>query len=131
MVDLNGGQRVDSGTQVDGHTVYKSDAGSYHTSNGTSTCTINVRGYSSVTIYARSYAESNYDYLEVGSLDGTVTRGASSNVLSTKSNQSSTTYLSYTFTISDDAFHNFEVLYSKDYSGDNNDDRGYFYVVCQ
>ena len=69
-------------TGVDGHTVYKSDVGSWHVSNGTSTCTVTVRGYSSVTVYLRSY---------------------------------------YTF----------EVLYSKDFSGNNNDDRGYFYIVTE
>lgn len=43
-VDLNNGQWVDSGTTVDGHTVYKSDAGSYNINNGTSTCTVTVKG---------------------------------------------------------------------------------------
>ena len=130
-VDLNNGQWVDSGTTIDGHTVYKSDAGSYHINSGESTCTINVMGYSSVTVYARSYAEGSYDYLEVGPLDGTVTRGASSNVLSTINNQNSTTYLSHTFTIEDKNKHTFQVLYSKDSSGNNNDDRGYFYIVAE
>ena len=118
-------------TGVDGHTVYKSDVGSYHTNNGSSKCTVAVKGYRFVTVYIRSYAESNYDFTELDPLDGTVSRGAASNVLSTKGKQSNTTYYSHKFTISDDAFHTFEVLYSKDSSGDNNNDRGYFYVVCQ
>ena len=130
-VDLNGGQWVDSGTQVDGHTVYKSDAGSYNINNGTSTCTVKVSGYSKVTVYARSYAESNYDYLEVGPLDGTVTRASSSNVLTTQGKQSSTTYLSHTFTIEDKAQHTFQILYSKDSSSNTHDDRGYFYIVAE
>lgn len=130
-VDLNGGQWVDSGTQVDGHTVYKSDAGSYHVNNGTSTCTVTVSGYSKVTVYARSYAESNYDYLEVGPLDGTVTRNSSSNVLTTQGKQSSTTYLSHTFTIEDKVQHTFQILYSKDSSSNTHDDRGYFYIVAE
>ena len=88
-------------------------------------------GYSSVTVYARSYAEGNYDYVEVGPLDGTVTRNASSNVLSTKGNQSLITYLSHTFTIEDNNKHTFQVLYSKDSSGNKNDDRGYFYIVAE
>lgn len=130
-VDLNGGQWVDSGTQVDGHTVYKSDAGSYNINNGTSTCTVTVSGYSKVTVYARSYAESNYDYLEVGPLDGTVTRNSSSNVLTTQGKQSSTTYLSHTFTIEDKVQHTFQILYSKDSSSNAHDDRGYFYIVAE
>lgn len=130
-VDLNGGQWVDSGTQVDGHTVYKSDAGSYHIDNGTSTCTVKVSGYSSVTVYARSYAEPSYDYLEVGPLDGTVTRGSSSNVLTTQGKPSSTTYLSHTFTIKDKEQHTFQIIYSKDSSSNVYDDRGYFYIVAE
>ena len=131
VVDLNGGQWVDSGTQVDGHTVYKSDAGSYHIRNGTSTCTVRVSGYSSVTVYARSYAESAYDYLEVGPLDGTATRDASSNVLTTRGKPSSTTYSSYTFNIEDKEQHTFQILYSKDSISDVYDDRGYFYIVAE
>lgn len=128
-IDLNNGQWVDTGTKVDGHTVYKSDAGSYHVNSGASTCTVAVQGYSKVTVYLRSYGESSYDYAEVGPLDATISRASSSNVLRTKGNQSATAYSSYTFTISDANRHTFQVLYSKDGSGDNNDDRGYFYVV--
>ena len=128
---MNNGQWVDSGTTVDGHTVYKSDAGSYHVNNGTSTCTVVVQGYSKVTVYARSCAEGAYDYTEVGPLDGTVSRNSSSNVLSTKGKQSDTEYYSYPFTITDTNEHTFQVLYSKDSAGNNNDDRGYFYFVCE
>lgn len=130
-VNLNNGQWVDSGTTIDGHTVYKSDAGSYHVNSGKSTCTVTVEVYSSVTVYLRSYAESAFDYAEVGPLDGKVARDSTSNVLSTKGKQNNTTYRSYTFAISDAGTHTFQVLYSKDSSGNNNDDRGYFYVVCE
>lgn len=130
-VNLNNGQWVDSGTTIDGHTVYKSDAGSYHVNSGKSTCTVTVQGYSTVTVYLRSYAESSFDYAEVGPLDGKVARDSTSNVLSTKGRQNNTTYRSYTFAISDAGTHTFQVLYSKDSTGDSNDDRGYFYVVCK
>lgn len=130
-VDLNNGQWVDSGTTIDGHTVYKSDAGSYNINNGASTCTVTVKGYNTVTVYLRSYAEDNYDYAEVGPLDGEVIKGDQLNVLSTMGKQSDTTYLSHTFTINNTNVHTFQVLYSKDSSGNNNDDRGYFYVVCK
>lgn len=130
-VNLNNGQWVDSGTTIDGHTVYKSDAGSYHVNSGKSTCTVTVQGYSTVTVYLRSYAESSFDYAEVGPLDGKVARDSTSNVLSTKGRQNNTTYRSYTFAISDAGTHTFQVLYSKDSTGDSNDDRGYFYVVCE
>ena len=130
-VDLNNGQWVDTGTTIGGHTVYKSDAGSYNTSNGKSTCTVTVKGYSRVTVYIRSYAEGKYDYTEVGPLDGTVSRASTSSVLSTSGKQSATQYYSYTFEITDTNAHTFQVLYSKDNSGNSNDDRGYFYVVAE
>lgn len=132
-VDLNNGQWVDSGTTVDGHTVYKSDAGSYHVNSGSSTCTVTVKGYNKTTVYVRSYAEGNYDYVDVGPLDGTVTRSNEvvPSVLTTRGRQSATQYYSHTFEINDGNAHTFQVLYSKDSSGNNDDDRGYFYVVCE
>lgn len=132
-VDLNNGQWVDSGTTIDGHTVYKSDAGSYNINNGASTCTVTVKGYNTVTVYLRSYAEGNYDYAEVGPLDGTVTRSNEivPSVLTTRGRQSATQYYSHTFETDDGNTHTFQVMYSKDASGSNDDDRGYFYVVCE
>lgn len=130
-VDLNGGQWVDSGTQVDGHTVYKSDAGSYHTAYGKSICTVNVSGCSKVTVYATNYSESGYDYTEVGPLDGEVVRASTTNVLSTRFQNSKTDYKSYTFNLPDTYSHTFQILYSKDSGNDQNDDRGYFYIVAE
>lgn len=130
-VDLNNGQWVDSGTTIDGHTVYKSGASSYHVNNGSSLCTVTVKGYNKATVYVRSYAEGNYDYVDVGPLDGEASRANSSNVLSTKNRQSNKQYYSHTFEINDGNAHTFQVLYSKDSSGNNDDDRGYFYVVCE
>lgn len=130
-VDLNGGQWVDSGTQVDGHTVYKSDAGSYHTDYGKSICTVKVSGYTKVTVYATNYSESGYDYTEVGPLDGEVARNSTTNVLSTRFQNSKTDYKSYTFNLPDTNSHTFQILYSKDSGNDQNDDRGYFYIVAE
>lgn len=130
-VDLNGGQWVDSGTQVNGHTVYKSDAGSYNINNGTSTCTVTVSGCSKVTVYATNYSESGYDYTEVGPLDGEVARASTTNVLSTRFQNSKTDYKSYTFNLPDTNSHTFQILYSKDSGNDQNDDRGYFYIVAE
>lgn len=130
-VDLNGGQWVDSGTQVDGHTVYKSDAGSYHISYGKSICTVTVSGYTKVTVYATNYSESGYDYTEVGPLDGEVVRASTTNVLSTRFQNSKTDYKSYTFNLPDTNSHTFQILYSKDSGNDQNDDRGYFYIVAE
>jgi hypothetical protein len=129
-IDLNNGQWVDTGTTIDGNKVYKSDSGSYNINNGESTCTITVSNCSYVAVYLRSYGESSYDYAEVGPLDGTVLRASSSNVLSTKDKSSDTVYSSYIFNTSDTNTHTFQILYSKDSSGDTADDRGYFYYIC-
>ena len=130
-VDLNDGQWADSGTKVDGHIVYQSNVGSYHTNNGKSICTVTVSGYSKVTVYATNYSEAGYDYTEVGPLDGNVSRASTTNVLSTRFQNSKTDYKSYTFNMPDTNAHTFQVMYSKDSGNDQNDDRGYFYIVAE
>ncbi len=124
-VDLNSGQWADSGTTVDGHIVYKSDVGSYNIVNGSSKAIITVDGYTDVTIYIRSYAESSYDYTEAFAADETAVRGKG--LFTTKSKQSATTYVECTYQLDGDT-HTIEILYSKDSSGDTSDDRGYFYI---
>lgn len=130
-VDLNGGQWADSGTKVDGHIVYQSNVGSYHKNNGKSICTVTVSGYTKVTVYATNYSESGYDYTEIGPLDGEVARNSTTNVLSTRFQNSKTDYKSYTFNLPDTNSHTFQILYSKDSGNDQNDDRGYFYIVAE
>ena len=128
-VDLNNDQWVDSGTTVDGNTVYKSDSGSYHVANGKSVATITVTGYTTFTVYIRSYAESTWDYTEAFEADVTAVRDRSNpkSKYSTKGNQSNTTYTACTYNL-DGGTHTIQILYSKDGSGDSNDDRGYFYI---
>ena len=130
-VNGNDGQWIDSGTKVDDNIVYKSDAGSYHVANGLSRAIVTVTGYSTCTVYLRSYTESSSDYAEVGPLDASnISRGASTNVLSTKNKQSRTDYQSYTFTLPDLNAHTFEIIYSRGSSTIfANDDRGYFYIA--
>lgn len=130
-IDLNGGQWADSGTKVEGHIVYQSDVGSYHKIGGKSVCTVTVSGCSKVTVYATNYSESGYDYTEVGPLDGEVARDSTTNVLSTRFQNSKTDYKSYTFNLPDTNTHTFQILYAKDGSNDQNDDRGYFYIVAE
>lgn len=130
-VDLNNGQWVDIGTTAGGHTVYQSDVGSHNIANGKSICTVTVRGYSRVTVYATNYSEASYDYTEVGPLDGEVVRASTTNVLSTRFQNSKTDYKPYTFNIPDTNIHTFQIMYSKDDSNDQNDDRGYFYIIAE
>jgi hypothetical protein len=124
-VNLNSGQWVDSGTTVDGHIVYKSADGSYNVTNGSSKAIITVDGYTDVTIYIRSYAESSYDYTEAFAADVSASRGAG--LFTTKSKQSETNYIECRYQL-DGGTHTIEILYSKDGSGDTADDRGYFYI---
>lgn len=126
-VDTNNGQWVDSGETIDGRTVYKSDAGSYHVNNGLSRMTVTIRGYDEFRVLIRSYAESGYDYAEIGALDAVnISRSSSANVYKTVI-QSASEYGEYTFTNIDGDTHTFEVIFSKDGSGNSNDDRAYVY----
>lgn len=125
-VDLNNGQWVNSGTTVNGHTVYKSDAGSYNIDNGTSTATITVTGYSEFFLYIRSYSESNYDYTEAFAIDTNASRNKG--MYTTKGASSSTDYIECAYEL-DGGTHTIQIMYSKDSSGHDNDDRGYFYIA--
>ena len=61
---------VDSGTTVDTHKIYQSNAGTYRLPNGDSLCTFNVGGYDYVTIYAKQHPEtSGFKYLVFGNID--------------------------------------------------------------
>jgi hypothetical protein len=125
-INLNNGQWVDSGTTADnGNIIYKSDVGSYYTNNGKSTAILTVTGYTSVKLYIRSYAESSYDYTEAFAIDTTATRAKG--LFSTKNNNSATNYVECVYEL-DGGTHTIQIMYSKDGSGNSNDDRGYFYI---
>ena len=116
--------------------IWKSDAGSYHVPNGASLAKITFTGYTKLTVSVRSWAEGDYDYVRVSPLDfaGEFTRSSNQFVTTTKGSQSETFNSDSMFLNSDYTFetdggeHFFYVLYSKDGSGDSNDDRGYFYI---
>lgn len=125
-INLNNGQWVASEATVDGHTVYQSDAGSYGIDDGSSIAIITVTGYSSFTIYIRSYAESSFDYTEAFAIDTTASRGKGA--FTTKGKQSETTYTECTYAL-DGGTHTIQIMYSKDSSASKYDDRGYFYIA--
>lgn len=131
FITVNGhdGEWIDSGTQIDGNIVYKSDKNSYKLSNGISKATINFCGYTKIVVYIRSYAESSYDYTEAAPLDTNATRNMRNSVQTTRSRQSSTQYYKAEYSVPADCEEHFiEIIYSKDSSSDRNDDRGYFYI---
>lgn len=130
-IDLNEGQWVDSRTEIDGNIVYKSDAGSYHISDGTSRARISFEGYQKIVVQIRSYAESSYDYTMAGNLDiAGYSRTTSTNTVKqhTYARSSATDYYAAVYENIDGGDHFIEILYAKDHSGNSNDDRGYFYI---
>lgn len=120
-------QWIDSGTTENGYKVYKSDSGSYNVNNGQSTVTLTITGYATAVIYVKQSSEYNYDYVVVGPVDGTATRASTSNLFSAKG--SNNTWQKVTIKLPDTGTHTVQVIYSKDSSGNNGDDRGYFYIA--
>ena len=107
------------------------------TGNSGASMYINIDGYTNFKFYIRSYAESNYDYVMVSQLDKTLTYSSSYSDTTlvkahTRGNQQSGTALSnYTlveFTNIDGGSHTIQIIYRKDSSVDNNDDRGYVII---
>lgn len=116
--------------------VYRS-ASSYNVNNGVSIMYITITDCSSFKMYIRSYAESNYDYVMVSQLDKTINGNTTYNDTTlvkahTRGNQQSGTTLSnYTlveFTGITSGEHTITVVYRKDSSVNNGDDRGYVLI---
>ena len=121
-VDLNNGQFVDTGTTVDGHTVYKSDAGSYGVAYGTSKCRISIEGVTSFKIYYKT-STSGSNRIYIGELDTPV----STSDYDTRSGGEYDYDYTY-FHCSSDS-HYLEIMYNKGSSTDSAEDRVYFYIV--
>lgn len=138
------GSWVDSGIEVDGHKVYKSES-SYHVQNAWDTTKIIFKGFRKFQIAIRSYAEGSYDYVLVSTLNNdylatqsstAAMRNAYNNAEYTKaytrSKQSATNYEIVTFdNLNKNQEYYFYVIYQKDSSQDSNDDRGYFYIITE
>ena len=118
---------------------------SYHVASAWDTVKIIISGYATFSINIRSYAETNYDYVLVSTLDNdylanctstSTMRSAYNNTTYTKAttrgNQSATSFTTVTFdNIDTTTAHYFYVIYQKDGSNDSNDDKGYFYIPEQ
>jgi hypothetical protein len=98
---------------------------------------IDIVGYTDFSLYIRSYAESNYDYVMVSQLDQNITNDTSySNTTlikaHTRGNQKSgTTIGNYTkvdFNNIDGGEHRITVLYRKDSSSHSGTDQGYVLI---
>lgn len=119
--------------------VYRSFS-NYHTANAYATMTITFHGYDVFTLYIRSYAESNYDYVMVSQLDKSITGNSSYSDTTlvkahTRGNQKSGTslsnYVKVEFTNISDGEHVITIVYRKDSSADSGDDRGYVLIPKQ
>ncbi len=97
---------------------------------------ITISGLTEFTCYIRSYAESNYDYVMISALDATInndTSYSSSLVKAyTRGNQNSGTtldsYIPVTYSGIDGGTHTITVVYRKDVSYGEGDDKGYILV---
>lgn len=136
------GEWVDSGTRIDGHIVYQSEA-SYNVDDAYDIAKVTFRGYKKFELAIRSYAESTVDYVLVSTLnndyladmifsqqmrakynDPTITKAY------TRGKQSSSVYEKVLFNNLDPSQeYYFYVIYQKNSSINANDDRGYFYII--
>lgn len=110
-------------TADNGQIIYQSDAGSYNINNGQSIASIDVFGYTKVTLCIKNNSEQSYDYVEAFEIDTTPTREAGKFSAKGKNN----TYVTCTYEL-DGEQHNIPIMYSKDSSGNTGSDRGYFYI---
>ena len=116
-----------------GYTTYMSGPSSYHKNSGYSLAKVTFFGYQIFDFYYTSYAESNFDYLMISKLGqdwsnktASLSYGDSSVYLHTKGAQS-TTFKKGTFNnLETNKEYSFWIMYRKDGTYNNNDDRGYF-----
>lgn len=106
----------------------------YNVHGGVSTMKIYLHDCETFTLYIRSYAESNYDYVMVSQLDKEITGTTSYSNTSlvkahTRGNQKSGTdigsYTMVTYSGIGGGSHEITIVYRKDSSGNTGDDRGY------
>lgn len=115
IVDLTDSQFVDTGTTIDGHTVYAS--------NASSKCRVNLQGVSSFKIYYKAATSDYQNRIYIGELDTPV---STSDYDSRSSVDEEYHYTS--FTCSKNENHYVEIMFNKVYSY-LTDDSVYFYIV--
>lgn len=115
--------------------VYESYS-NYNIANREAIMYIDVKGYSTFTIYIRSYAESTWDYMMVSQLDKIISGSTSTGVnvkAHTSGNQQSGTaignYSKVVYDIPNDGYsHRIQIVYRKDGSQNKGNDRGYLLI---
>ena len=106
---------------------------SYHKNNGYSLAKVTFFGYQIFDFYYTSYAESNFDYLMISKLGQDWTNKTSKLVyndssvyLHTRGYQTTTFKKGQFDNLDANTEYSFWIMYRKDSSANNNDDRGYF-----
>ena len=121
---------------MSGKTIYESFS-NYNVNSGTATMTINIYGYKKFSLYIRSNAESNYDYVMVSQLDQSITGSTTySNTTlvkaHTRGNQQTgnnlSNYTLVTYDNIDGGSHTITIVYRKDGSQHSGTDRGYVII---
>jgi hypothetical protein len=116
--------------------VYESNS-NYNVNNGVATMYIDIEGYTEFSIYIRSNAESNYDYVMVSQLDKTITGSTSCSDTTlvkahTRGNQKSgssiSDYTKVTYSNISSGTHRITIVYRKDSSQHSGADRGYVII---
>jgi hypothetical protein len=140
VIDLNSNWEISTNISNPDSTTYDGVYQSYSNKgigNSAATMYIDIIGYDNFKLYIRSYAEGNYDYVMVSQLDKAITNNSNYNDTTlikahTRASQSSGTTLSsyklVEFTNIAEGEHRITVLYKKDGTGNNNDDRGYLLI---
>lgn len=136
-VDLNG-QWVASPYTINGSTVYQSNS-NYNVHNSYATMYINITGYDTFKVYIRSYAESSWDYVMISQPNQSITGSTSTTNTTlvkahTMGNQQGpdgnniSLYTAVEYTGLNYGTYTITVVYRKDGSQSQNDDRGYVYI---
>jgi len=129
-VNLNG-EWIESGTTDDGYQIYASNS-NYNVDNSLAYMYITFKGYETFTLYGRSYAESNYDYLIISQPNKTPPTEAtatSDTVALTTRGKQSTLFTEVVFDGLDPSIeYVITCLYRKDVSSSVNEDRAYVYL---
>ncbi len=135
-IDLNDNWQLGSTSYSDYYGVYQSFSNK-GLDNTAAIMYVTITNYSEFTLLIRSYAESNYDYVMVSQLDKSINNSTSYSDSSlvkahTRGNQvssiSPSSYTSVTFTGIPEGEHTITIVYRKDGSNSQNDDRGYVLI---
>lgn len=139
ILDLNNQWQVSNVTNPDS-SLYDGVYESFSNKGVNSTAAImyiDIVGYTDFSLYIRSYAESNYDYVMVSQLDQTINNSTSYSDTTlvkahTRGSQTSGTaiddYKLVEFTGINGGEHRITILYRKDSSSSSGDDRGYLLI---